>query len=254
MIDFHCHIDLYPDPAAVAARAEENEIYVLSVTTTPKAWRKTAALAIDKTYIRTSLGLHPELAHERSQELPLFEAFLDETRYVGEIGLDGSPEHRGHAGEQKRVFERILAMVRERGGRILSVHSRRAAEQVVATLKEYDCGQSAVLHWFSGTQRQLADAIAVGCWFSVGPAMLRSERGRQLTAFMPRDRVLTETDGPFGQQGDRPLEPTDVRLAEAALAKIWHVDANEVSRTLKSNLKTLLKTVPATRTAHLNAP
>jgi TatD DNase family protein len=246
LIDFHCHLDLYSDPAAIAAKAENAQIYVLSVTTTPKSWRKTAALAMGKTYIRTSLGFHPQLAHERSDELPLFETLLEETRYVGEIGLDGSPDYRAHADSQTRVFERILAIVRERGGRILTIHSRRAAEEVIRALKQYECTQSAVLHWFSGSQRQLANAIAAGCWFSVGPAMLRSERGRQLTALMPRDRILTETDGPFGLNGDRPLEPPDVRIAEASLAKIWDVSAGEVSRTLRSNLKALLKIVPPT--------
>jgi TatD DNase family protein len=57
---------------------------------------------------------------------------------------------------------------------------------------------------------------------------------------MPRDKVLTETDGPFGLEGDWPLEPCDVRLAEISLAKIWDVSAQDVNRTLKSNLKALL--------------
>ncbi|MCY4543279.1 MAG: hypothetical protein OXB95_12955 [Rhodobacteraceae bacterium] len=33
MIDFHCHLNLYPDPAEVAERCEKEGIYVLSVTT-----------------------------------------------------------------------------------------------------------------------------------------------------------------------------------------------------------------------------
>ena len=67
MIDFHCHLDLFPDPQRVAAEAEAAGIYVLSVTTTPKAFRQTAALAKGKRHIRTALGLHPQLAHERSR-------------------------------------------------------------------------------------------------------------------------------------------------------------------------------------------
>ena len=29
-----------------------------------------------------------------------------------------------------------------------------------------------VLHWFSGTKAELQRAVAMGCWFSVGPAMV----------------------------------------------------------------------------------
>ena len=75
----------------LVSECEQAEIYVLSVTTTPSAWKGTHALAPRSKYVRTALGLHPELAHERYSELPLFDQLLSDTRYVGEIGLDHSP-------------------------------------------------------------------------------------------------------------------------------------------------------------------
>jgi TatD DNase family protein len=249
VIDFHCHIDLFREPQRIVAECEAQKIYVLSVTTTPKAWRKTAALAKGTKFVRTALGLHPQLAHERSQELPLFEALLDETRYVGEIGLDGSKDFRQNADIQLRVFERILSAAKDHGGRVYTIHSRGAADAVLASLRKHGSAATAVLHWFSGTKKQLAEAVAMGCWFSVGPAMLRSEKGRSLATSMPRDRVLTETDGPFAQVQERPLEPSDVHLAVAHLAELWSVDASEVDQTLRRNLTELLSRVPEPATA-----
>jgi TatD DNase family protein len=240
VIDFHCHLDLFPEPAEVAAAAERDGIYVLSVTTTPKAWKRTAALANGKRYIRTALGIHPQLAHERSGEIVLFEQLLSQTRYVGEIGLDGSRGFGQHAEIQMRVFERVLSSAREHGGKIFTVHSRGAADLVVSTLTKHRCASTAVLHWFSGTLRQLDSAIGAGCWFSIGPAMLRSEKGRQLVSRMPRDRILTETDGPFAQDKSKPLEPHDVSLAIDGLAGLWAIDRNEVSQLLQNNLRALL--------------
>lgn len=250
MIDFHCHLDLFDDPITVASKAEAAHVYVLSVTTTPRAWRKTSALGHGKTYIRTALGLHPQLAHERFSELPLFEALLSETRYVGEVGLDGSPGYSAYANVQKEVFETVLRLARSHGGKILTIHSRRAAGEVLQALKRHECTDTAVLHWFSGSARELSEAVSLGCWFSIGPAMLRSDRGRQIAAMVPRDRVLTETDGPFGLKGSKPLEPTDVRLAEAALAKIWQIEHREVSQILRANLKMLLGRVPDSSKGH----
>lgn len=108
MIDFHCHLDLYPDPTAVVAACRERGDHVLSVTTPPRVWRGTLGLARGAPRIRTALGLHPELAHLRHGELPLFEGLLSEARYVGEVGLDGSPELRPHQEVQRRCFGRIL--------------------------------------------------------------------------------------------------------------------------------------------------
>jgi TatD DNase family protein len=245
VIDFHCHLDLFPDPEGMAAKAEAAGIYVLSVTTTPKAWRKTAELSAGKRHIRTALGLHPQLAHERSHELPLFEALISKTRYIGEIGLDGSPGYGKYADIQMRVFERVLAMAKDHGGRILTIHSRGATDEVLTALRQFQCANTSVLHWFSGTQRQLADAIAIGYWFSVGPAMFHSEKGRKLVALMPRDRILTETDGPFARSQNRPLEPADVQIAIERLAETWNLGQDDVLRVLKSNLKGLLA-VPLT--------
>ena len=65
MMDMHCHLDLYTNPQYVAKRCKDENIYVLSVTTTPKAWYGTSSLAKECPRIRTALGLHPQLAHER---------------------------------------------------------------------------------------------------------------------------------------------------------------------------------------------
>jgi TatD DNase family protein len=246
LIDFHCHLDLFEDPQQVATACENAGIYVLSVTTTPKAWPKTAALAKGRRYIRTALGLHPELAHERFNEVSLLERLLDETRYVGEIGLDGSPTHRSYAEVQLKVFERILSSAQDRGGRIYTIHSRGAADAVLTSLHKHRCGPTAVLHWFSGSKSELKSAIAIDCWFSVGPAMLRSEKGKALAAQMPRGRVLTETDGPFARSGKRPLTPADARVAAAYLAALWSVTEEEAMAQIRRNLKDLLSRVPGT--------
>src|SRR3546814_9510177 len=88
------------------------------------------ALAEGDARMRTALGLHPQIAHERKQELSTFERLIEETRYVGEIGLDGGPEFRAHWRDQTDVFERALAICRAAGGRVISLHSRRAAGEV----------------------------------------------------------------------------------------------------------------------------
>jgi TatD DNase family protein len=240
MIDFHSHLDLYPNPAAVRDECERRGMRVLSVTTTPSAWNGTRALASESGGIRTALGLHPQLAHERRNELRLFDSLLLQTPFIGEIGLDGAPEYRSHWKSQLTVLEHILGKCRDVGGRLLSVHSRRAAGPVLDCLQAFSAAGTPILHWFSGSLRDLDRAISLGCWFSIGPAMLSGEKGRALAARMPRERVLTETDGPFAHNNGTPLMPWDVEVAIRHLSNIWSLPPSDVTECIDRNLTILL--------------
>lgn len=223
-VDMHCHLDLYPNPREQVQRIAQLKSYVLSVTTTPKAWRGTSDLAMGVPRIKTALGLHPQLAKERKSELTLFEQLLPEARYVGEVGLDGGPDCRGFWNDQVEVFEHILSACVTAGGRILTLHSRAAASDVLDALERHPGYGIAVLHWFSGTQRELARAIDMGCWFSVGAAMLRNKKGVELASRMPTARVVTETDGPFAAMDGNPLQPAECEVALRVLARLWNTD------------------------------
>jgi TatD DNase family protein len=240
MIDFHCHLDLYQNPAAVRDECERRGMYILSVTTTPSAWDGTRALARDSRRIRTALGLHPQIAHERGQELALFNRLLPVTPYVGEIGLDGTPEFRRHWRIQVAVLEHILGACRKASGRILSVHSRGASRPLLDCLETFAGAGTPILHWFSGSVRDLDRAIGLGCWFSVGPAMLLGKKGRALAAHMPRERVLTESDGPFAQLNGAPMMPWDVEASLQQLGEIWSMPPAEVKGRIDRNLQQLL--------------
>ena len=239
MIDFHVHLDLYPDPVSVVQRCGELGVYALSVTTTPSAWERTSALSSGLPRIRTALGLHPQLAQQRKHELTLFRDLIGKTQYIGEVGLDGSRECKPFWNDQLDVFHEVLELCSSCSGRILSIHSRRAASEVLRCLRTYPSAGVPILHWFTGTHKELADAIDVGCWFSIGPAMLSSTKSREQIAKMPRHHVLTESDGPFAQQEGRPLYPWDISRALDHLAGIWGISTSDVESILHQNLRQL---------------
>jgi TatD DNase family protein len=241
MIDMHCHLDLYPDFQQVIKQCQEQKIYVLSVTTTPKAWHGTKAISKDCERIKTSLGLHPQLAHERHKEIYLFDELISDAKYVGEIGLDGSKEYKPHQNMQVRVFKHILNTTRKAGGRIMSIHSRAATDSVLDCLHQYQDAGIPILHWFTGTQSQLRRAIEIGCWFSVGPAMLATKKGKLIVQNIPRERILTETDGPFSTLYKKRLMPWDVQKAIKQLSVLWQISIEETELILCSNLRLMLE-------------
>lgn len=238
-VDMHCHLDLYPDPLAEVRALARRRAYVLSVTTTPSAWARTAQLAKALPRVQTSLGLHPQLAAERRSELPLFDRLLSQVRYVGEVGLDGSAACKPFWADQVHVFEHVLSACARAGGRVLSIHSRGAAGEVLDRLQAHTDHGAAILHWFTGTPRQLERAIGLGCWFSVGPAMLSTKKGIDLAGKMPRDRILTETDGPFAKMDSVPLRPAECGAALDALASLWGVSHDEAQAVVLENFRLL---------------
>jgi TatD DNase family protein len=84
-----------------------------------------------------------------------------------------------------------------------------------------------VFHWYSGPLPLLDRAIRQGFYFSVNPAMVRSKNGQGIIGRIPRDRILTETDGPYVKVGTRAAEPTDVRVVLEYLAKQWEISIGE---------------------------
>jgi len=236
VIDFHCHLDLMDDPEKVVRELEDAQAYVLSVTTTPKAFPKTSRLVTKEGRIRTALGYHPQLVAERANELPLFERMLNETRYVGEVGLDGGKEFASSKNAQAKVFNAILELCSSQGSKIISIHSRHAASAVLDQLAEHPKCGIPVLHWFTGSRSELERAIKMGCWFSVGAPMLRSKKGIAALETIPKERILTETDAPFAS--------TDIRASLTAatkgLAKIWGMDEMDANSIMNSNLAKLV--------------
>lgn len=244
-IDFHCHLDLYPDFEAVVRETEGKGIKTLAVTTTPRAFMRNFELTCGTQHVRAALGLHPQLVKERSSELALFAALLSKTRYVGEVGLDASPAHYGSFSEQQRVFCDILRLCAHAGNKVLSVHSVRCATKVldlVETEMPHDRGRI-VLHWFSGTTKEAERAVNAGCYFSINTSMLGNPRiSRIIRDKIPVDRLLTETDGPFAEFEGRIARPATVQYAVERLAELFGHRVTQMQSQLMANLDTLLRT------------
>jgi len=241
-VDLHCHLDLYPDFVSAVKDAEQAQVYTLSVTTTPRAWPRNREVTEGTRYIRAGLGLHPQLAQERSTEILLWDQYLPEARYVGEVGIDAGPHYYRSFGVQKEIFQYILQRCAQQRNKILSVHSVRAAKIVLDLIERYlpPPTGSVVLHWFSGTSSEAQRAFDLGCYFSVNSEMLLNERGHRLVASIPPDCVLTETDGPFTRFNGRVAFPSDVIYNVQAIAEIRRSSVEEVKYEVARNLKALL--------------
>lgn len=188
--------------------------------------------------MRLALGLHPLVAEQHAHERERFRELAGETSYIGEIGLDFSPQGYSTKEAQIESLRFVLRAIRGRP-KFITLHSRRAESAVLDILEE-EARSPVVFHWYSGSLSTLERALARGHYFSVNPAMTVSPNGRKIVERLPADRVLTESDGPFVKVGGRPAVPTDVAEVERHLALLWGVSFAEAGSKLRENFMGLI--------------
>ncbi|WP_426059406.1 Qat anti-phage system TatD family nuclease QatD [Hymenobacter sp. B1770] len=248
-VDAHCHLDLLPDIHTNPFQENTGNIKSLTVTNAPYLFEPNQRLFADCEHIRVGLGFHPEvlgdprLLSQLNPQLELFDAQFSGARYIGEVGLDGSSVWKEAWPVQMTVLKHIVKQCEREGNKILTVHSRQAVVEVLTLLASKRMiaqNNRVILHWFSGSARELELAIAAGVYFSVNHQMLRSAKGKQLVSMMPPNRVLTETDAPFTFDATITTREQSLVNTVSQLALIWHMTHEETRSLLWSSFKQLL--------------
>lgn len=239
LVDTHYHLELVPDFREMARGIEQQRVYTVAVSNAPAVYVRMRSMVQEHRYLRLAVGLHPELAVSHGYQLSQCLDLMSDTAYVGEIGLDGSPPFRASLPAQQRIFSAIVDRARVLRGKILSVHSRRAETEVLATIGPSFPG-TVIFHWYSGSLANARQAVDTGCYFSINTAMVTSSAGQRLIQALPKDRILTETDGPFITTRGRPAEPGDVSETVQALSTLYNASAAEIQQLIWSNFQQAL--------------
>ncbi len=244
LIDTHCHIDRFPDPLGLAEECERQRIATVAVTQLPGHYQMAMRHIGVMKYVRPSLGFHPLSVAGNEGELPLFLSLLPNVDFVGEIGLDLSREGAASRSAQLQVFRAISAELAGKR-KFVTLHSRGAEEEVAIVLHENGVTEC-VFHWFSGSTKALKAVVDRGHYFSINTAMVTTQTGRSLLSFVPRDRILTETDGPYVKIGRRPAKPCDVRSVLDGIAEVWGASADDVEAQVNENFTQLCRSFDIT--------
>lgn len=232
MIDFHCHLDLYKDPISLLPEVKKRCTYVLAVTTSPRAWQKTKQVFAGIDCIQVALGLHPEILSSKTGEIDMLLSNIRHCEFIGEVGMDGSVQYKSSLQTQKDLFKEVVQTTEECGGRTISIHSRNAVKDVLDIIEDDMASSVPILHWFSGTVKEIERANALGCWFSVNPVMLGGSKGKNLVSKMPLSRILPETDAPFTQKCGVPYMPWEALEIADLLKDVFCLDAEQIKKEL----------------------
>ncbi|MBU2600655.1 MAG: TatD family hydrolase [Actinobacteria bacterium] len=232
--DAHCHIDLYDDPGEELAKATSADIGMLAVTNAPFVFKACRKLGASRPNVLVAVGLHPELVGRYAHQVDDLVRYLEETRFIGEVGLDYHVTDPDTHRAQREVLERIVAACDGRHDVVATVHSRGAESDVVSIIGTQFTGTT-ILHWYSGSLKYLDLAQQHGSFFSVNLTMLASKNGRRLISGMDPSRVLTESDGPFAMVQGRRARAGDMPLTIQRLAEFWGEESEAVRAVVMEN-------------------
>ncbi|MFM8735961.1 MAG: TatD family hydrolase [Pirellulales bacterium] len=222
--DSHCHLDPMrfgaelPD---VIARSRAAGVTRLTVIGTRAADSEAAAeLAGREAGIVAAAGIHPnDVSEAEPGEWDRIVRLAESGRVaaIGETGLDwyrttAPPEL------QRESFDRHLRLA-QRLSLPVVIHTRESIRDTLDMLRDAVARSPLfpVLHSFTGTAAEAAEAIDLGCHLGfAGMVTFRSSSAlRDVAKEVPLDRLLIETDSPF-------LSPEPLRGRRNEPANVVH--------------------------------
>ncbi|MFE5565089.1 TatD family hydrolase [Amycolatopsis japonica] len=235
-LDLHAHVD--PTTPKDDLRSLGAVIFVAtrSLAEAGKALRREDALIV------WGVGAHPGVAAaQRNFDPDRFRTLIEQTAFASELGLDGGA--KVPLDLQLQTLRGALDVLADTP-RITSLHSYRATDLLIDTLSAQPI-PGVVLHWWLGSVAATKRAVELGCYFSVNAAMFRPP---SVFRYIPLDRLLTETDHPYGDRsGPGPRQPGNVLPVEFAIAKLHGLNPEEVRRRIWRNLNMLVREADCSR-------
>lgn len=237
--DTHMHFDLYKARNKTLEYCESEKSYTIAVTNLPDLYERYYKIYKDYKYIRIALGFHPELVSQYKSQISKFEHYIYTTKYIGEIGLDYSTCDKSNQNTQRLVFEKIINACKNEDNKVISVHSRKAENDVLSILNNYK--GKVIMHWFSGSLKQVENCIVRGYYFSINQQMILGKKGKNIINTIPIDKILFESDAPF-TKGLNNIYSTDfMNEIYRYLSKTRNMSIEELSLQLKHNFNQTLK-------------
>ncbi len=226
LIDCHLHLQadaLWPHWPAVLARARMQGVHGFVCNGTRETdWPRVLELARSEPDVLPCFGLHPWFVAERSETWlqQLEQHLLAVPSAVGEIGLDRWLEPRDEA-VQETVFRAQLELARhlQRPVMIHCVHAWGWLMDVLRSQPPLPPGM--LLHAYGGPVELIKPLADMGAYFSFGGSTLDEHTLRQREALprIPADRLLLETDAPFGRR-DKAVANSEIRNPKSEFAKV----------------------------------
>ena len=250
-VDSHCHLD-FPEltsrlPEVLAAMQANRVTHALCVSVSLATLPRVLQLAESHDNLYASVGVHPDHKDDPQPATAELTALAAHPRVVaiGETGLD----YYWHKDDPEWQRERFRAHIRaaRESGLPLIIHTRDAAADTLAILREEDAGAvGGVMHCFTESREVAEAAMELGFFISFsGIVTFKNAKAlKEVARAVPLERMLIETDAPYlapVPHRGKLNEPAFVRHVAEEVARLKGVDVEAVAEATSRNFFRLFK-------------
>ena len=195
-----------------------------------------------------TLGFHPEIAHDVTQEdIIALESMLKHPKVVGigECGLDYYWD-KTYILEQKAIFKAQIELANKTKLPLI-IHMRDSALDTLEMIRQYKHKDTpGIMHCYSGSVEMVELFIKENLHISLaGPVTFKNAVTPKAVAKMvPVERLLIETDAPYlAPMPHRGKQDTPAYLPYtlAEIAKIREISSDELDKITEENTRKLFK-------------
>ena len=243
-VDSHCHIN-FPElaaqmPAVLDAMQRERVTHALCIGVNLPELPSVLRLAEEHANVYASVGVHPDYEDtpEPSVEMLLELSHKAKVVAIGETGLDYY-RLSGDLEWQRSRFRTHIRAARQ-CGKPLVIHSRAAANDTLAIMREEQAGEAGgVMHCFTESWEMAQGAMDLGFHISFSGIVTFKNAAalKEVAAKVPLDRMLIETDAPY-------LAPVPFRGKTNQPAYVRYV-AEEIARLRGLSVETIASVTSA---------
>ena len=203
-VDTHLHIEELGDATEVVQQAVAAGVTRL-IAVGVNLDRSGNAVSLGHAYEEVWAGVGHYPLEESEPDLAALDAMAKDEMVVvvGEIGLDFEHIAGPHRDVQIQRLNEMFALAIENDLPV-SVHNRGAANEVLEAIKSHG-GLRGVMHYFALDWDWARKFLDVGFYLSFAGLVTRPSREdlREVVKRCPADRILLETDSPYGNAQKR---------------------------------------------------
>ncbi|MBO0687808.1 MAG: TatD family hydrolase, partial [Candidatus Dormibacteraeota bacterium] len=184
---------------------------------------------------------HP--LNQEGPDLGLLRELANDPRVVavGEVGLDHEDEHRGPHQAQEEWFHACCQLAVERALPVC-VHTRGSEQEVYEVLRSHP-GITGVMHYWTLPWEWAGRFLDLGLFISFSGVVTRASREdlRRIAARVPEDRLLLETDAPWGTPRGRSgkMRPAWMLDTAGTLAEVRGISLERLTEIEAANVRAL---------------
>ena len=245
IIDFHTHLDWYTNQEELFSELKNFSGVIVAASVDLESYKKN--IQIQKKASRKDLliiptfGVHPEFAEKYEQNLQFLDNALNQSKMIGEIGMDFYWATNVSKSAQEKVFRYILEHCHNHK-KFCLIHTKGAEKEILEILNEYPKAKP-IIHWYNGPKDIYLKFLERGYYQTFGCQTIRNEYLQELLKLTPPNLILAETDNPTAEPwlGGTDSSVNLIHRIYEDLAQILNTEKNELEKIIWKNASIILQ-------------